>query len=286
MTLQARGASRAPRLSCTLPSYAGLYGGIKLIQRILQSWYTRDIESCLLRECHQTWIDQHAGWQMELYSNAEIVDWLSDRQKIYPASIQTGKPFIRTVDMFRYCQLYEYGGMYVDMDYYCLSSVQELIEGSQGGILLPTIAQPLRYFDQTISNAWMYAAEPHHPFWLLVLAMAQVRFESAKGVERASGPILLRDAWSVWTEAGSAVALSAFPEVRNLVEVNGHQTQAAVTPVELVPSDVLMPLTWGYPDDDLAIEEFHKAEHMTEELLSRVPMTERTLAFTFHLHSW
>jgi mannosyltransferase OCH1-like enzyme len=69
-------------------------------------------------------------------------------------------PFdIMKVDIARYMMLYKFGGLYVDMDYYCYKNFHSTI--SHVDLVM---VQALGH-DEVVQNAMM-GSKPKHPFWL------------------------------------------------------------------------------------------------------------------------
>jgi len=74
----------------------------------------------------QSWIDKHPGWEYKLWTKetvGEIIDlFTAEHKKIYE---ECNDP-IEQANILRYYILYVYGGVYVDMDFRCLKSFEEL----------------------------------------------------------------------------------------------------------------------------------------------------------------
>lgn len=174
-------------------------------------------------------------------------------------------------------------GLYVDLDF--VSLIPMSIEINSGGVLLGSMATTADEVDHSIPNAWMYAARPHHPFWLVVLDLALARLTDDY-VERATGPILLYDAVQRYRRMDRDEALglqsrilSRLPNVQNL-------PCGSRDDIRLLTPDVLYPISWSTGHRNRLVEDFRMANTLSHELIQRVPKSMSTRAFTFWEHSW
>lgn len=72
----------------------------------------------------QTWIEHHAnrGWMYKLWTDEDVAELPLYNREFYDATDNYG---VKS-DILRWELLYTYGGVYVDMDYECLRSLDEL----------------------------------------------------------------------------------------------------------------------------------------------------------------
>lgn len=190
--------------------------------------------------------------------------------------------------MFRYCYLLENGGLYVDVDFYCLKSVLPLLREYPDAVVLGSVRMPpVKYMvENSIPNAWMYAAKPGHPLWLVVLELAAQRMAESR-VERATGPVLLREAVTLYQGLTSVVELLALlPNIGRLAELCQLEVPLRLPPVVVLPPDRLYPLGWGFPHEESVVARFRTAGEITDDLLQDVPVSPKTYAFTYWYHSW
>src|SRR5690606_16388206 len=72
---------------------------------------------------------------------------------------------LKKVDVARYCWLHHYGGLYADLDIVCHKPHDPLFEEDYK-LFFYKSKQAKDNGWKFAGNAWMYAKEPQHPFWL------------------------------------------------------------------------------------------------------------------------
>lgn len=252
---------------------------------IFQTWKTLDSMPRRLMQCRQTWLDLHPTANNSLIDHRFIWDWLGRNTYRFPNAVHDGHEFIRTIDMFRYCYLLDHGGLYVDLDFYCLKAVEPLLREAGDGVLVGSMKTTDDKAMHSIPNAWMYSAKPGHPLWLLVLDMAQSR-RSDPRVEWATGPVLLRDAIDQYLGLTSGAAMSAVGNVAELARRNKVLIPAVLPPVTILPPDRLYPLSWADSRSQPTVARFRAAASLDAGLINAIPVSEHTYAFTYWEYSW
>ena len=128
-----------------------------LIPKIIHR--TRLGDDTLPEECDRfmaNWIRFHPGWEERLWTPQNLPPLLND--KVYHLSPNLG----HRSDILRYELLYRFGGVYVDLDFDCCSSLEPLLAGVTCflGRIAPTMTD---LGVQTIETAIM-GSVPGHPF--------------------------------------------------------------------------------------------------------------------------
>ncbi|WBQ07608.1 glycosyltransferase family 32 protein [Kribbella sp. CA-293567] len=253
--------------------------------QLMQTWKTRDDLPPVFAQLRRTWLDNHPDANHLLVDDADILSWLATNETRFPGAIHTGLNPVRTADMFRYCHLFANGGMYADLDFYCLRGMTELLSRYTDEVVLGSMLMPPEEAEHSIPNAWMYAAAPGHPLWLVTLWLAAGRLTDDY-IERATGPILLWDALHLYLTARSGAELRTWPGLTALAEANCVTIPDKLPGVVVLPPDMLYPLSWGFQQNYRLITDFRAVEFIGPELLERVPTTPSTYAFTYWAHSW
>ena len=126
-----------------------------MIPKIIhQTWKTRDIPDGW-KDSVPSWQEFHPDWQHILWTDADLESFIAER---YPWFLPTYRDYpyaIQRVDAARYFLLYEYGGIYSDLDVLCVKSFDFLV--SHRAIIPQT--EPVGFSNDLL------LAEAKHPFF-------------------------------------------------------------------------------------------------------------------------
>jgi mannosyltransferase OCH1-like enzyme len=163
---------------------------------IHQTWKTNDVPTQFRRYC-DTWKRFLPDWEYKHWTDDSARDLVARR---FPRLLRKydSYPFnIQRVDVARLLFLYEYGGLYVDMDFEALQPIDELLDC---GMVLAResradsarVRKPL-----LVSNAIM-ASEPRAPFLHHALRCLPAGWPPASSIEtvlNTTGPYFLTRAY-------------------------------------------------------------------------------------------
>lgn len=206
--------------------------GGNLPKIIFQTWKNREPEGRMLA-CHMSW-KRHfpePEWYHVLWTDSENRKFISE---IYPQYIELYDSFPREiyrVDFVRYAFLHRFGGIYADMDYYCNTRFDQLLDMEEGARIAPSVIP----CDRGMTNAMMISL-PGQKFWIGVMDEIAKRFGDIKHNVRAlsgkngivlsiTGPAMLSDVAARW-------GVSALP-----LQFNGkfarHECECTWAPVSV-----------------------------------------------------
>ena len=189
-------------------AFPGLALGPSDVPKIIhQSWKTTQ-----LREDHevwqQSWFDANPGWKYMFWTDLDNRQLVAD---FYPDLLYTYDILPKNIsraDFVRALYMHKYGGVYADLDTWCLRPVDTLLTAGPGIAYVAEMGPDLTYA-HNIPNAW-YASSPGHPFWLFfverVVELTQNVVDGRRdwpGIEEIAGPVMLKAALDVgiWTRS-------------------------------------------------------------------------------------
>lgn len=114
-------------------------------------------------QCQESWKKNFPNYEYKMWTDEDNENLVKTK---YPWFYDTYKGFkhnISRVDCSRYFYLYEYGGIYADMDYECLKNFEHLLPTGKA-----CTNQMPGHTDGMYENALM-ASPPKHPFWMYLL---------------------------------------------------------------------------------------------------------------------
>ncbi len=115
----------------------------------------------MFQELGETWKYYHKGWKYIFWNDQMMDQFINNYFPVYADLFHD----VQRWDAIRYLILYEMGGLYVDFDYECIESVEDVLRGNCCFALEPK-EHKLPFLDSVspyFNNAFI-AATPRHPF--------------------------------------------------------------------------------------------------------------------------
>lgn len=145
-------------------------------------------------ENFKEWSDEcrrlHMDYQWKIWSRDEVEEviktkysWLWETWRSWGA-----QDWIKQSDALRYILLYEFGGVYMDLDYMCQKPVTDIITDST--ITFHRAVLGKEHLGEYVDNSFM-ASEKGHWFWGNIFPELVAR--AREHVLKATGPIMLSD---------------------------------------------------------------------------------------------
>ena len=183
-----------------------------------------NFKTCIIpKYIHQTWKTNNIPFSLSKYVRSWIEIGGVTKQEYFFWTDQTNRHFIATrfpnylnlfdqlpqgimrADLIRYFILYEFGGMYVDLDFSALQSLDTIWSTISKVTPPPSLilgqepvehAQVLYKQKSLVCNAIMFSC-PGHPFWLELIDLIAIRFQSgnfSNRVLKLTGPMVVQAA--------------------------------------------------------------------------------------------
>jgi mannosyltransferase OCH1-like enzyme len=163
-----------------------------MIPKIIhQTWNTQDVPY-YLRDFQKSWINEHPTWDYWLWTEEDNFNFIKNNYSFFLDTYTKYTKYIQKADAIRYFLLYHYGGIYADLDFQALRSMDDLIVNKE----LVFGAEPLQHAKEQkrsviIGNAIMMSV-PRHDFWKNVFNELITRSHSTD-VLYSTGPFLITD---------------------------------------------------------------------------------------------
>jgi mannosyltransferase OCH1-like enzyme len=130
--------------------------------------------------CQQSWFDNLGGFEYKMWTDDDLENLMQHRFKNFYPIWSAYPKNIHRIDVARYFILYEYGGIYADMDYECVQPFFSNLP--EGKVCIAESAIP----GEDFQNALM-ASPARHPFWHWVLNEV-IPYQHIDDVLEATGP--------------------------------------------------------------------------------------------------
>ena len=161
-------------------AYDSIEAELKIPKIIHQIWLGSPLPE-EFRILQQSWIDYHLdrGWMYKLWTDEDVANLQLYNQEFYDATDNYG---VKS-DILRWELLYHFGGVYIDMDYECLKSLDELHYTYD----FYTALQPLDTLFVQLGAA-LVGARPGHP--ILQHCIETIKNDwHHKGAPKKTGPV-------------------------------------------------------------------------------------------------
>lgn len=237
----------------------------------------------------QTWIDLHPHWN--------FVFWLDQHNDLLARCLGfeelfRGKSAIARADLARLLYLYQYGGLYADMDYLALQSHHDLLMEQDPFRNDQILLQNRDH--QAVSVEWAFAREPGHDFWVFVLERC-VRKGPVSHPVQATGPDMLQRCLQGYRTL--PVAEEDKSDQRNQhTTVNSNKLQAMVFyrhGIRLVPFQLVAPISASDFTSDCGEWRTNRRNHLDQwthhwqnSTCRRSLVEQGSIAVTVYTQSW
>ena len=99
-----------------------------MVKIIHQTWVDSNIPKHYQKNS-KSWLNIHTDWEYKLWLDSDIKIFIKDKYPQYLTLYNNFKHKIQRVDFAKYLIIFEYGGLYVDMDVKCFKSINLLLNG-------------------------------------------------------------------------------------------------------------------------------------------------------------
>jgi len=134
-----------------------------MIPKIIhQTWRYKNSKNDCFYPCVESVKSQHPEYKYCFYNDAQSAQIIADDFPDFLGVYDSMSP-VEKADLFRYLIVYKHGGIYLDIDCYCVNSFNELIENAEfvAGYEQGWVHDGLLRYTQ-----WAFASKAGHPILL------------------------------------------------------------------------------------------------------------------------
>ncbi len=204
--------------------------------KIFQFWNTKKVPGEVERMM-RSWRN-HPNYRLQLYSYPKAKAFIKRNfdEQVFDAFCQCRLPAMQA-DFFRYCALYQYGGMYVDADIKLgdgkFDDLNELIQSSENGLIMTR--------EKAIANDVIFIRKPKSPLikYVIEKVISNIENKVANNVWQVTGPGIMSTLYKDGSPKEKALfephRVESYKIIRNIVEFkwnlnykegDGHWTSA------------------------------------------------------------
>lgn len=151
----------------------------------------------------ETWKEHHPSWEYIFWNKLRMDSFIQEYFPNYIPILKKYKYDVQRWDVIRYLILYNFGGVYVDFDYECLESFDNLLKDKSCCFgLEPEEHAKLFHNKIVISNAFI-AIRAKHPFMKQIIDKVKSSFSVSENkltyVLETTGPYMLTDLYEQYS---------------------------------------------------------------------------------------
>lgn len=212
-----------------------------IIPKIIHhTWIGDDPLPEAAKEMRETWRRCHPDWEMRLWTKDNLPP--IQNQALYYSRRNTG----HRADVLRYELMYQFGGVYVDMDMECRKSIDDLIPNCEG---FAGRVKPCREVTGTqYLEIAVLGSVPSHPLFKQTLDRLPDWYEKHKDykVPVRTGPQFFQAQYLAWRAEGERYKANIGTSICS-DQLCSFLILGENWSVRVIPSQNLMPSTAGGP---------------------------------------
>ena len=135
-------------------------------KKVHLSWKTKDLldsKSPLVVHGVKHLVELNPDWEVTIYDDQEVDDYLKNQLEPQVYALIASKHIVQKTDLWRLIKLYQEGGLYIDVDRFVNTPLNNLVDENTKWVL-PT------HRDYDFSHDFMMTA-PNNPAYLLAVQM-------------------------------------------------------------------------------------------------------------------
>lgn len=131
--------------------------------------------------CINSWVSLNPGWGQQFYSDADILEFFQNFFAPEITDLLHSLPLgVMKADLWRYAMLWEFGGIYTDIDTVCVEPLDTWLDATNGKGLQVACESGHPYFCQ-----WTIVAAPRHPALKHAIDLIGERVAATGGVDES-----------------------------------------------------------------------------------------------------
>jgi mannosyltransferase OCH1-like enzyme len=163
---------------------------------IVQYWHSEELPA-EIEELAATFQERNPSLRHRIFAEAEAEAFISRHFSAREvAAFRACAVPAMQADFFRYCAIFILGGVYSDVDFRCLRSLEPLIEATEGGQLFrvpsTTVNMDGSINTDGIINGFFLFEKPGHPLLRLTIDIATMNIErrATRKIWKLTGPLI------------------------------------------------------------------------------------------------
>jgi hypothetical protein len=176
-------------------------GNIPVPKIIHQSWKQTELPRDF-KVWSESWKRVHPDWEYWFWTDGDNRELVETYYPEYLSMYDSLWVEINRADFVRALYMHRYGGVYADLDTWCLRPMEHLVHEPKAYVAEMSEETG---FNQNIPNAWL-ASSPGHPFWIFFAEVVTKyvhllqRDNQYVQAEQIAGPMILKQSLDAWND--------------------------------------------------------------------------------------
>jgi mannosyltransferase OCH1-like enzyme len=142
-------------------------------------------------DCQKTWKEKFPDFEYKMWTDEDMDEFILTKYEWFWPTYKAYDHKIKRIDAARYFIMYEYGGIYADMDYECIENFMEEIPDGKVSISQDKFTGSW-WCGASHLNALM-ASPPKHPFWNYTISNLEL-YKYGRNPLWVTGPHIVEEA--------------------------------------------------------------------------------------------
>jgi len=195
-----------------------------------------------------TWEKHNPDYKMILWDDTDNRNFIRDNYPWFLEKYDGYDVMIKRADAIRYFYLYHYGGIYVDMDFECIKSFDDIVNMENTyDIIFGRMGDPEKYdHEHNIPNAIMIS-KPRESFWIFVFYNLLIAPNQYENPEYCTGPVILKNAILMYNEMLRLdIKLDNIQWYNQIVTIlsENRKPKSELSRIKILDPEYFYPLNW------------------------------------------
>jgi mannosyltransferase OCH1-like enzyme len=165
-------------------------------------------------KCQNSWKHHFEHWEYRFWTDEDLDEFIKTKYSWFYLTYISYPRNIHKIDAARYFILYEYGGMYVDMDFECIQNFEHMLTENKVYIAESEYKNIIYdkndpYYEYELFQNALMITPPKNEFWKIVF-LELLAFPNTYDVLKSTGPQVIIRAYLKYPELVIALSSEIF----------------------------------------------------------------------------
>ena len=233
----------------TIPTIPTMQTMQTIPRTIFQTWKSKTIIPENMAYWQTTWRKHNPSYEFILWDDNDNRTFIETHYPWFLERYDSYQHMIQRADAVRYFYLYHYGGVYVDMDFECIKSFDDILQmENENDVILGRMGDAEKYqHEHNIPNAIMIS-KPRETFWICAFFCLLKANPADHRAEYTTGPVILKETVEIYNEiidrGLDITKLQWYDALVDILLPDTKPEQLQMSRIKVLDGDYFYPLNW------------------------------------------